>query len=753
MIKLASFFMLISLSIACITKGNEIVLINNNASQYALVIPGKPTLAEEKAAKILQAYFKKITGVTLPIEKEMGFRGSPGIYIGNTYRTEKFNSGKLKPEAFMIATDNHHVFIKGGAGKGVVYGVYTLLDKYFGCKKMANEPAIVPIQKKLSIQSGIMDVQVPNLVYRQVYYPQSTDPEYLEWHKLHLLDDLWGLWGHSLYKIIPPNVYFKTHPEYFALVNGVRNPSQLDLSNESVFKLTVAYFKKAIAENPDALYWSLSINDDVVYSTSPANIAIDAEEGGPTGSIIRFVNRVANEFPNQTFTTLAYLYASKPPLRTKPAPNVIPFLSCIDAYRQTPLEKEGSAAAFRKNLQGWSKISSQVFVWDYTTQFTNYLAPFPDVNTLQPNMQYFVANNVKGVFAQGTGDIANGDFAALKCYLQAQLMWNAQVNIDSTTQLFCKNYYGNATPFVLSYKQLLEQTRASSNRKLDIYGNPINEWKTYLSPENIELYSAILDKAEAAVEPNKLLLAHVQQLRLSLEYTVLQQSKFYGIEKHGYLEKNRDGQYTVKQNWPIRIKKFTDNCVAFGVKELSEAGTTPAAYLKEWTEIFAKKYTPNLALNALVQLQYPPLEDYPAKGNRTLVDGVEGYTDFSYNYLHFYGQDMVATIDMGKPIKGKTVSINFLDDPRHWIFEPASISVAYSIDGVNFTTFGNYTNKELNIGEEYYAVIKKRQVFNLPNNIAIRYVKVIASPISSLPNWRFRQGRKAAICCDEIWVH
>jgi hypothetical protein len=39
--------------------------------------------------------------------------------------------------------------------------------------------------------------------------------------------------------------------------------------------------------------------------------AIDEKEGSPSGSIITFVNKVADEFPNHMISTLAYEYGRR----------------------------------------------------------------------------------------------------------------------------------------------------------------------------------------------------------------------------------------------------------------------------------------------------------------------------------------------------------------------------------------------------------------------------------------------------------
>lgn len=723
-------------------------IVNAGASAYTIVVPADPLPADKQGALILQKYLARMSGATLPIASEHDFKkGSPAIFLGRTGATEgAYDFSRVKDDGFFIATSSNTLFIAGAHGRGTVYGVYDFLDRYLGCKKYSAEPAVVPHAPTVSVEGGLFDLQNPAFRYRQSYYPMSRDPEYLEWHHLHQFEDLWGVWGHSYFKFVSPKEYYAAHPEYFAQVNGKREPTQLCLSNEDVFRLTVAYLRKQMAANPDALYWSVSPNDDNGYCTCDLCRKVDEEEGGPTGSLIRFVNRVAAVFPDKIITTLAYGYTSRPPRLAKPAPNVYVMLSSIDAMRNQPLEQAPSAAAFRRNLSGWRAITSHLMVWDYTTQFTNYLAPFPDYLNLQPNTQYFAGHSVQGVFEQGSGD-TYGDMAEYNSYIQAALLWNPGVDVRALTQAFCNGYYGAAGRFIASYLAGMEA--ASASRPLDIYGNPINDYNGFLTPSAIDQYATLLDQAEDTVSSDPLLSARVRRARLPLEYTVLQQSRFYGIERHGYLVPAGVLDYRVNPKWPIRVVHFVSAATEAGVTELSEGGLSPAAYGAEWKEIFARGWEKNNALGATLSLTHPFVPDYPAKGLRTLTDGVPGYKDFSYNWLCFYGVDMGATIDMGAAQTVRLVHLHFLNDPRHWIFLPASVRVEVSTDGTNYTPLGSYTYAAPD--EDYTVTIDDRR-FPTATPVQARFVRVTAVCPGALPSWRPSETKKPMICADEIYV-
>ncbi len=734
---------------ACSGSAQEIILANNNSSEYHIVVPAEPTKLEQRSATVFQKYFQLATGVQLPVTKENKQDKGTAIYIGNTGLAARVHPRKLTDEGYLLQAHGKDIIICGGSGKGLIYGVYNVLETYLGCRKIANDPTIVhATNKPVTVPGNLRVEHAPQFIYREVYYPASHDAEYLEWNQLHELDDLWGLWGHSFFKLVPTETYFKAHPEYYALVKGKRQASQLCLTNEDVYKIVVADLKRRMEKNPDAIYWSVSPNDDNGNCECDKCRAIDDQQGSPAGSLIKFVNRVAAAFPDKKFTTLAYGYTHRPPKTLKPSDNVYVFLSDIDAYRDKPLADEGSAAGFRADLKGWNTLTGNIFIWDYITEFTNYLAPFPNFHTLEPNIRYLKENGVKGIFEQGSGDTYS-EWAELRSYVTAKLLEDDKASADQLIPAFFHDYYGEAGKYLEKYLDLLHAKMIDSKRKLDIYGNPINEWKSYLTPELIEQYSVFLDKAEAAAEGNATIAERVMRARLPIAYTVLQQARFYGIEKHGIFEKDNSGKWIVKPKLRDKVETFVANCNKAGVTELSEAGLSPNKYLDEWNTIFDAGVTPTKALGASVAIEYPFAEDYPAKGNRTLIDGNPGYNDFSYNWLCFYGVPLVATIDLGKAQSISRIKMHFLDDPRHWIFHPERVSIDVSSDGNTYHTLEILNTPT---GEEHYDVTVKDYTSQHAVHEKVRYIRVTANNLQALPAWRYRPNKKPMIACDEIYV-
>ncbi|RYZ19048.1 MAG: DUF4838 domain-containing protein, partial [Sphingobacteriales bacterium] len=354
----------------------------------------------------------------------------------------------------------------------------------------------IPKQRSVTIPV-ISDLQNPFLSFRTVYYPDQYDEEFRDWHKLHTLEDEFGLWGHTYSKLVPPGRYLKSHPEYFALVNGRRTDTQLCLSNPAVLNILTENLRKLIMEQPDKKLWSVSQNDGFGYCTCSGCEAIDKKYGGPQGSVINFANKVAAKFPDKTISTLAYLYSARPPVNLKPAANVSVMLSSISMDRAKPISSNPRAALFRNSVRGWSAITRTLMVWDYVVQYTNYQSPFPNLHYLHDNMKFFADNNVRGIFVQGT-EGSRGEFSALKTYLLAKASWAPRTDTKVHLEEFIKAYYGDAGQYINRYIDELNTELTNSGRVLDIYGEPVREWNSWLSPERIDKYSDILDEASKA---------------------------------------------------------------------------------------------------------------------------------------------------------------------------------------------------------------------------------------------------------------
>src|ERR1022692_3798068 len=194
--------------------------------------------------------------------------------------------------------------------------------------------------------------------------------------------------------------------------------------------------------------------------------ALDDAEGSHSGTMIALVNYIAEkmepEFPDVAVDTLAYQHTRKPPRTLRPRPNVIVRLCSIECNFREPLDQP-SNAGFGDDIRGWAKLAGRLYVWDYVTDFGNYLKPHPNWFSLGPNLRFFQTNHVRGVFEEGAYQSHGSEMAELRAWVLAQLLYNPRQDDRALIREFLDGYYGPAGKPVESYLELLHNASQGFN--------------------------------------------------------------------------------------------------------------------------------------------------------------------------------------------------------------------------------------------------------------------------------------------------
>jgi hypothetical protein len=330
-----------------------------------------------------------------------------------------------------------------------------------------------------------------------------------------------------------------------------------------VFAIALDKVRDWLRADPEAGIVSVSQNDWENPCQCPACRAVDAQEGNFSGSLIRFVNRIAEaiepQFPHVAIDTLAYQYTRKPPLRVRPRPNVIVRLCSIECCFAHPLEScgekmllrksRGTGATFVEDLEAWGRICDRLYVWDYVTNFANYVLPFPNLGVLAPNVRLFARNNVKGVFALGNDRAGEaGEFSSLRAWLLAKLLWDPAADEHGLLKEFLTGTYGRGGEPLLRYVNAGIELVTSQNLHASIYDRPDS---AYLTPELLALADACFDQAEQLAE-DAAVLARLKRERLPIRFARL-----------AALPLDAPGRDSL-------LDAFTADAVSAGITELSE---------------------------------------------------------------------------------------------------------------------------------------------------------------------------------------
>lgn len=731
----------------------NIVLAENGATRYAIIIPVHATEYERKAATVLQDYLAQISGAAFPVIASNKIRSPYEIVLGQNERIDELaipiNYQQLKEDGFVIKTDSSRLIISGGSEKGSLYGVYTFLEKYLGCRMYTPKVKVIPQQKHIEL-AKLNDTQVPVIGFRDTHYRATWDAEYTDWHKLDHAPDGertdWGMWVHTFNSLVPPQTYYQQHPEYFAMVKGKRLPTQLCLSNPEVLNITIQNLRKMIAQNPNAKYWSVSQNDNRDFCTCDLCRATDSIEGSPSGSIVRFVNQVADQFPDKMISTLAYEYGRHAPKTLKPRDNLNIMLCSIEAFRDKPLTQDTASAEFVKDVKDWGKISKDIIVWDYVIQFNHLLSPFPNLQVLQPNLQFFAENGVNAMFEQGNREVG-GEFAGLRSYMISKLMWNPYLNSDSVMNDFLDGYYGAAGKPIRQYIDLMQIELHKGGKPLRIFGSPVEAESTYLSPALLVKYNALFDEAEKAVADSAALLERVRIARLPLMYARMEQGKKNYTGDNGIFVKV-NGKWEARTDIRNMIDEFTDLCHREGVTQVKEWSTTPEDYRSAMFRLFSQGMNEHLAYGKKVTLISPDTSDINEQELKMLTDGKRGSHDYDNNWVIFAGKNLEAVIDLEAVKQVRKIGSGYYQLGFWLRLLPVNVEYYTSVDGKKFDQVANIQNT---LPIDQYSGYLREFNSEFPVRDA-RYIKIIARSMGNTPGWHPGVGRPANMLIDEVVV-
>ena len=608
---------------------------------------------------------------------------------------------------------------------------------------------IIPKRERIAFQK-IDDVQVPVIGFRDTHYRVTWDAEYTDWHKLDHDEKgnrtEWGMWVHTFNALVPPEIHYEEHPEYFAMVNGKRIPTQLCLTNPNVLAITIQNLRKKIAQDPEAKYWSVSQNDNRNYCTCDHCKAIDDREGSPSGSIIQFVNQVADQFPDKMISTLAYEYGRRAPRTLKPRDNVNIMLCSIEINRDKPIVLDPTSADFAQDVKEWGKIAKDIIVWDYVIQFNHLLSPFPNFHVLQPNIQFFAENGVSAMFEQGNREVG-GEFAELRAYLISKLLWKPNENVDTLMADFLRGYYGAAALPISNYIHQMHDALLEAGKPLRIFGSPMEAETSYLTPELIKRYEGFFDEAEASVSHEPEILERVRIARLPLEYAIIEQAKKHFAGEQGVFRKV-NGEWQVRSDIRARINPFTDLCIRQGVTQIKEWSTSPEEYRAANYRLLSQGMNEHLAYGKKVQFLSPDTSRLPQTAELMLTDGIRGSHDYSYNWLAFPGQDLEAVVDLEalKPVR-RIESAYY--QYAFWLrVLPKKVEYFVSEDGKEYQLVGTVENT---LPIDQYGGQQRDFILEFEPRQA-RYIKVKAHTIGNTPAWHPGGGRPANMLVDEIVV-
>ncbi|MBN1443500.1 MAG: DUF4838 domain-containing protein, partial [Planctomycetes bacterium] len=281
---------------------------------------------------------------------------------------------------------------------------------------------------------------------------------------------------------------------------------------------------------------------------------------------LTFVNAVADEVakkhPDVRVGTLSYWYTRKPPKSIKPRPNVQIQLCSIECCLIHAIDDPSCPknVEFCRDMENWGKICSDISIWNYNTNFTNYLLPCPNLRVIEPNVRFFVANEAKGIFMQAAGNAWSAELSDLRNYIICSLIWDPSRSAERLMDEFLALHYGRAAPFIRTYIDTIHDAAEKSGLHRNCFARRAADYgiDESLAPRCLELFAAAL----AAVGDDDTLRRRVEKASIAA-YRLAIDRVWYAADPAllppDVLAKTR----------PL-LRKFLDLCEEHGVDRASE---------------------------------------------------------------------------------------------------------------------------------------------------------------------------------------
>ena len=495
-------------------------IIENGAAKATIYLDEKAPPSVHLAATDLQSYVEQTTGAKLPISTDASSLKGYVIYLGDTAfaRRQGIKVQQLPPDGFRLLSNKNWMVIAGKdydgppqagynnpyrlnesynsklkisafGNAGTLFGTYYFLEHYCGVRWYMPGPLGTVIQKTAKIAAPDINLRrAPVFEQRHAYYSfmERSDDDALWYRRAGFGSPAPIQVSHSFYLFLK---YKDTHPEYFALIDGQRDftnlstangGGNLNLSNPGLIQQAIDDTIQYFDEHPEQKIAPLAPNDGMRrISEDPVSQAQIDKSRGEAGEFSNyvwgFINKVAlgvaKKYPDKLIGCLAYERYSLPPSNIAHlSPNVAVVMTKFRSMY--PVKGENVKKDTQEQIKAWSRKASTIYTWEYycNTVFNPGWKGYPMFfsKLLQDDLK-FERGLVKGEFIEAeswTPDqystapekivINYPGLQHLLLYINARLLWNPDLNVQQTLDEYYRLFYGPAEKPMRGFWELVE---------------------------------------------------------------------------------------------------------------------------------------------------------------------------------------------------------------------------------------------------------------------------------------------------------
>lgn len=560
-----------------------LVLADAGETAYRIHVGSAKDPIEFHAAEELARYLQEITGAEFtPFSQDANPIDAPLLVVGRwNALTDRLCPGipyeRLGDDGFVLRTAGRNLVIAGAAPRGTLYGVYHFLDHELGVRWFSPEYTFVPRARRPVVR-GLEEVQVPRFTYREIFAADGDDPRYCAHNRLNGKShhrevrgcapgiDSWAKWwgpgGHNLHRLVPDRKYHAG--------------GQLAMMSGDVRRIAAESVVRILEKMPDyrEVYYKIS-QQDRGWRPDPSSRRFAEAHGGALSApimdmVLDIAGRVRRKLPDAKLCISAYQWSRKPPQGMKKLPDHILAQVCsIECDFSQPLDGPKNRS-FVEDLEGWCKLADKIVIWDYITNFGSYIQPHPNYRAVCETIKWLAAHpQVRGYFGQSSYGSVGCEFAELRTWVAARLLWNPDQDPQALIGEFVAGYYGEAARYVGEYVRMIEEAVRATDSKLTIR-SLVTE--PYMSFGVMRRADRLFERAERAVTGRGGFLRRVQTARIGVDYVIL-------LRRADYVREAERAGMAWDPKAPERLARFKRYVAQAGLRSYGEnVGSLEALY-------------------------------------------------------------------------------------------------------------------------------------------------------------------------------
>lgn len=418
----------------------------------------------------------------------------------------------LGEEGYEIRTDGQTLTISAPEPVGVVFGAYYFLNEYIGCRFAGLVPDGEYVPRRESIEIGdVVLRRKPKLWYRGLQfskteglngYPAEMAIKRIDWMAKNgmnfvlytpgyrtgegIYTDAWffehivpevrkrglklDMNHHNLFYWLPPEKYFKEHPEWYALRDGKRSARREQLaictSNDQAVGTLIRNVLAYLREHPEVRIvgvipedgWGMCECDECrkldfpgeEFRVGPVDYRKpDGENKSKSRRYALLVNQVARgvkrEFPGVYVGMAAYIDIQWPPRDVVLEDNILPWIAIYWRCSAHPLGPDSCPvnSLFWDILNGWKKAhSGRLILYEYYMGMATYRSlPFPIAEVMIREWPRLKKLGIDGATIQSTGE--SHETYGLNYYIFARSGWEDGLKYEKALDDYLLGMFGS----------------------------------------------------------------------------------------------------------------------------------------------------------------------------------------------------------------------------------------------------------------------------------------------------------------------